>query len=251
MYADRSILPVASHFYLQPKTYFAAERTFIQWISAALLLMTVAAVLLSISDAKKVESSYVTGVILTVLAIVVTVYALVVYFRRLYLLEHAKQYGYSDQIGPAVLTLAVASGIAASLYFAISLHAPIAISTAAVIPEPGKCMRHGFTGISLLEYQPSDVVVDEVRNMFIVPSQSKLTAIPMEISETPSELQVLTELAGDDMEAVTYVDGILYAVSEGKISSELLAFTWRPVSYGVDEEVLKFAGRSVGWSRVD
>ena len=229
----------------QPKTYFAAERTFIQWISAALLLLTVAAILLSLSTEAGMESGYASGLMLTVLAIVVTIYALVVYFRRLYLLEHGKPYGYKDHIGPAVLAVAVACGIGASLYAAVYLHKLPAISTAAVIAEPGNCIGHDVTGISLLEYQPSDVVVDEARDMLIIPSQSKLTSVPMNVNHTPSDLRVLIELAGYDMEAVTYVNGTLFALSEDESSSVLLAFHWNHGNFS-DIEDLLLVGRFVG-----
>lgn len=226
----------------QPKTYFAAERTFIQWISAALLLITVAAILLSLSNDEGMASGYASGLVLTVLAMVVTLYALVVYCRRLYLLGNGKPYGYVDYIGPAVLAMAVAGGIGASLYVAVYLHNPPAISTAAVIAEPGNCIRHDFTGISLLEYQPSDVVVDEARDMLIIPSQSKLTSVPINMNHTASDLLVLTELAGADMEAVTYGNGTLFALSEDESSSMLLAFEWSHGNYS-DVEDLHLVGR--------
>jgi preprotein translocase subunit SecG len=42
------------------------------------------------------------GIGLMVLAIVVVCYALSIYFRRLYLLQHGKSDGYTDHVGPVV-----------------------------------------------------------------------------------------------------------------------------------------------------
>ena len=212
-----------------------------------MLLVTVAAFLLTITDEEGVQSGYTTGIILTSLAIVVTLYALVIYFRRLYLLQNAKPYGYSDHAGPVALTMAVACGISVLLYITISLHDPVLSSTkdsTAVIIEGGRCMRHNFTGISLLEYQPSDVLVDETRNLLIIPSLSKLTSLPVELglSETPSDVQILTEFMGFAFEAVTYVDETLYALSEDTVSSTLLAFAWQQ-TIGATDEHLQLVGR--------
>lgn len=191
------------------------------------MLITVAAILLSFSSADGSQSGFVAGLTLTVLAVVVTLYALVVYFRRLYLLEHGQAYGYTDHMGPPVLAIAVAAGIGAAIYVAARRNQPVTVSTAALIAEPGKCMKHGFHGIPLLEYQPSDVVLDEISNSLIIPSQSKLTAIPLGTPESTHEIKVLIELFGFDMESVAYVNGTLYALAEDKDVSTLLAFEWQ------------------------
>jgi hypothetical protein len=206
------------------------------------MLITVAAILLSFSTTEGMESGYVAGLTLTILAIVVTIYALVVYFRRLYLLKNGEAYGYTDHMGPPVLAVAVAAGIAAAIYVATYRHQPEVVSTAALLVEPGKCMQHEFQGISLLEYQPSDVILDVANDILIIPSQSKITSIPLSMPGEPHDVKVLIELAGYDMEAVTYLNDTLFAVSEDKKESMLLAFKWRPNIFSKVSE-LELVGR--------
>lgn len=63
-------------------------------------------------------------------------------------------------------------------------------------------------GISVLEYQSS-----YFRSLFIIPSQSKLAEIASEISDLPSDLEVLTSLVDHDVNAsVTYANGLLFGV---------------------------------------
>lgn len=200
------------------------------------MLITVAAILLSFSKAEGMQSGFVAGIILTVLAVLVTMYALAVYYRRIHLLEKGLPYGYIDHMGPAVLAVAVAAGIAAAIYVAAYNHKSLEMSTAALVAEPGCCVEHGFKGISLLEYQPSDVVVDELKNLLIIPSQSKITSIPLEINDTPPDVKVLVEVPGVDMESVALVNGRLFALSEDKDMSILLAFDLKTNIFNKAEE---------------
>jgi hypothetical protein len=101
--------------------------------------------------------------------------------------------------------------------------------TFATADSSGECKQHNFTGISLLEYEPSDVVVDETQKMLIIPSQSKLTGLPLDGDTVEQQISVLGEVPGTDIEAITYANGMLYAVSESKGSSSLLALEPRVV----------------------
>lgn len=116
------------------KTYFAAEQAFMHLISTALLLETVAVILFSIAVKEQNDTVFATEIILTTIAIILTLDDFVVYYRRLYLLQSSRPYGYADYAGPVGLTMAVAGGISAFPYIAVHLHHPAAISTAAVIP---------------------------------------------------------------------------------------------------------------------
>ena len=44
-------------------------------------------------------------------ALVVIVYAVILFYRRLYLMTNAKPYGYSDMIGPPVFALFTITGV--------------------------------------------------------------------------------------------------------------------------------------------
>ena len=74
---------------VEPKSYFANERTFIQWISAALLLLTVSTILMSSGQFKR------TSAMIAFSAFFLVGYATFVYFRRIKLLSDGKGYGVS------------------------------------------------------------------------------------------------------------------------------------------------------------
>ena len=50
-------------------------------------------------------------------ALVVCVYAICLYYRRLHLMINAKPYGYGDTIGPLIFVLIVIVGIALTIHY--------------------------------------------------------------------------------------------------------------------------------------
>ena len=225
---------------LQPKSYFAAERTYIQWISAALLLVTVASIL----NALSVDTTHMIERIMMVLAGMITIYALAIYFRRLYLLERALPYGYQDHAGPIVLTTAILLGILTLLYFSVYQHREALLQMVVPKIEVGKCMQHSFSGVSMLEFQPSDIVVDTARDIFLVPSITDIRSLSKEATnDSVRMLHTLVTVDHEDFEALTFHDdGTLYAVSEDPNNSILLAFRWStPV--GAFTHAMELVGR--------
>ena len=101
---------------VEPKSYFANERTFIQWISASLLLLTIAVLLMGyngVDGSPSGHSSYAhfAGVGLCCGSVLMVLYATFVYFRRIKLLSSGSPYGYVDHVGPAVLSIGVCLGV--------------------------------------------------------------------------------------------------------------------------------------------
>jgi uncharacterized membrane protein YidH (DUF202 family) len=96
---------------VEPKSFFANERTFIQWISAALLLMGVGELLFVSARESLSQSALVAGNFLFVVALVVVVYAGALFYRRLFLMTNAKPYGYSDVIGPSFFAVFIITGM--------------------------------------------------------------------------------------------------------------------------------------------
>lgn len=96
---------------VEPKSFFANERTFIQWVSAALLLMTVAELLFASARDSLSKSALVAGNFMMAVALVVIVYAIVLFYRRLYLMSNSKPYGYADTIGPFVFAVFIITGM--------------------------------------------------------------------------------------------------------------------------------------------
>lgn len=96
---------------VEPKSFFANERTFIQWISAALLLMGVGELLFVSARESVSRSALVAGNFLFVVALVVVIYAVALFYRRLFLMTNAKPYGYSDVIGPSFFAVFIITGM--------------------------------------------------------------------------------------------------------------------------------------------
>lgn len=237
---------------VEPKTYFANERTYIQWVSVALLLVTIATLLLGIAIQDNLRAPRIMAIVLVFAALFIAGYSFAVYYRRLYLLKNAKPYGYIDHAGPMILSAAVIMAMLAILYYSFTADSTSTESAGSyqyASHDPvGGCQRHNFTGISLLEYQPSDSVLDETTNFLIIPSQSRITGLPLDYQGETVPISIMCEVAGTDIEAITYVRNVLFAVSESRGSSLLMAFQPRRVGIRTYFDLVsqwKLEGRSL------
>jgi len=207
---------------VEPKSFFANERTFIQWISAALLMITVSIVLFEVGQ----EDARYMGIVLCIIGMAVAVYSLFLYFRRVYLMKNGKPYGYVDHLGPVVLTGAILFGVSGMLYYhARRTSVEAASLNANISSNPGQCDLFNIAGVSKLEYQPSDALIDTDRGILLVPSMNQITALYLE-GNTGGDLRVVADIRGADFEAMTYAEGIVYVISESGSESELFAFEW-------------------------
>jgi uncharacterized membrane protein YidH (DUF202 family) len=85
---------------IEPKTYFANERTFIQWLSASLFLVTLAIALLEVGG----SAMFMANVFFAV-AVMFMGYSTGIYYWRLNKIRTAGSGRYDDPYGPAVLSL--------------------------------------------------------------------------------------------------------------------------------------------------
>ncbi|CAJ1968537.1 unnamed protein product [Cylindrotheca closterium] len=218
---------------IEPKTYFANERTFIQWVSAALFLVTTSAILLEAENGEGYAK--LTATTLLIFALIIAIYAVGLYYFRLWLLTNARPYGYISHFGPFVLTGAAIAGTWVILRqirlveFQEEIERSVeeAKSKAFVQADPGVCMEHDISSFSPLEFEPSDALMDLQRNQLLVPSLSEIYGFPLpewnsegvlEIPNVSSSIVAQVELA--DFEAITLVDDdTLYAVSEIDITT--------------------------------
>lgn len=211
---------------VEPKSYFANERTFIQWISAALLLVTISVLLI---DREGDDHGHVatTGLVLLIGAVVVVVYATFVYFRRVQLLSKGAPYGYVDHIGPALLAAAVASGVLVILLVHLADTSSSSGSMPLLRAQSGLCYQHSNKGIPALLYQPSDLVIDNDRDMLLVPSLQRI--VGHSTKEPNSNVVTLVEIPDADIEGLTYAGDRLFALSEkgGRNSSSLIELDWQ------------------------
>ena len=96
---------------IDAKTYFANERTFIQWLGAALFLVTLASAMMATG-----ETGRVVGTIFFPVGIFFLVYALYTFHWRLKLINNAGVGGrFDDPYGPTVLTVGVLISLLAVL----------------------------------------------------------------------------------------------------------------------------------------
>jgi uncharacterized membrane protein YidH (DUF202 family) len=207
---------------VEPKSYFANQRTFIQWISAAVLVTTIAVLLLKIET----QHPYCWGVGLALLgtSAVTVVYSVYVYVRRVKLLSRGEPYGYVDHCGPLFLSCAIFLGLLAliAIFVTIKLDKTTQYSSFTIQPKDNVCVQHEMAGLSRLEYQPSDILVQENDDRLMIASLDTIRA-----HSATGNVETLVEIPGADLEALTSKGRAVYAVSEvsGK-KSKLFALVW-------------------------
>lgn len=168
------------------------------------------------------------GSFMVATALFITAYGLFVYYRRIQLMRTGKPYGYADFMGPGILTISVLTGISLLIYF--SMTAPDPANPAVTMTESaGSCVRRQLPGLSVMESQPSGVVVDKKRGLALVPSLNQIIAVPSGLPTSAmsnSEWEIVGELPGTNLEALEIIDNKLYALSEGIDESEILYLEW-------------------------
>jgi len=219
---------------VEPKTYFANERTFIQWISVSLWLVTISSLIIE-RDQYGTSHLTTTGIALCSGALAVVAWASYVYSRRIRLLRSGNPRGYVDHIAPILLAGSVLIGVIVLLVEKTSIATSMAASGVGPLrPELGRCFLHPNMGISNLQYQPSDVAVDDRRQMLLVPSLDRI------MGHSTMNLDFVQELArvpGADFEGLVEANGRVFALSEAQSGNAtgLLELSWR----GVKLELLK------------
>jgi SPX domain protein involved in polyphosphate accumulation/uncharacterized membrane protein YidH (DUF202 family) len=83
---------------IDPKTFFANERTFLQWFNSSIFLGSAGLTLIGLNQKNL-------AIIVIILACIVIFYAQYTYLKRTYLLNNKISTGYSDLYGPIVLSL--------------------------------------------------------------------------------------------------------------------------------------------------
>jgi len=99
---------------IEPKTYFANERTYLQWFNAGAVLGSVSLALLAMPG-----NGWYAGVVFLPLAVILMLYALYTYQHRLRMIQARKMEGYHDAWGPVILTLALAVAYIATGIFSL------------------------------------------------------------------------------------------------------------------------------------
>jgi SPX domain protein involved in polyphosphate accumulation/uncharacterized membrane protein YidH (DUF202 family) len=222
---------------VEPKSFFANERTLIQWITGALLLLTVAALLIDIDNSAVTHKI---GFTIVLCSAFILCYGVFVYYRRIYLMTTGSAYGYVDYVGPILLASCVLASVAIVLYFLLYT-APkktkVVPISSSIHNVSGVCEQYTFDNLSKLEFQPSDVIVDSRRNLLLVPSLSQIVSVPLDKHQL-SRPRVLIDIPGADIEALTSNGRSIYAVSEGKGESNLFELKWNSGKLHVVQQFL-------------
>lgn len=108
--APRQVAKVQRPLKIEPKTYFANERTFIQWMSAGVLIFSLSVALMTISP-----TSRVVGLVLFPVAILFFAYALWLFLWRVNMINSRERKNYFDSFGPWFFSITLSLVAAVSL----------------------------------------------------------------------------------------------------------------------------------------
>jgi len=95
---------------VEPKVFFAAERTFLSWLEFSILIGSIAATLLNFGDAASLAGAWA----FTILACGSLVYSMGLYLWRAKAIRERKAVNYHDSWGPTVLCLGLLVAVAVS-----------------------------------------------------------------------------------------------------------------------------------------
>ncbi len=98
---------------VEPKVYFAAERTFLSWLEFAIILGSIAATLLNFGDSAALASAWA----FTIVACLALFYSMALYVWRLDKIRRRRAVTYHDHWGPSVLCVGLFTAVAVSFGF--------------------------------------------------------------------------------------------------------------------------------------
>ena len=125
---------------VEPKTYFANERTFIQWLSSAILLVTMSTAVMSLNDTARVA-----GTVFVPVSLIFMFYALGVYYWRLGKINSRDGSRYDDPYGPVLLTVLLSIAIVVTVSVIWTRPETVA-DVGGALGNPGFSARHRSEG---------------------------------------------------------------------------------------------------------
>jgi uncharacterized membrane protein YidH (DUF202 family) len=111
--SKRIALPIR----VEPKVYFANERTFLSWLNFAVVVGALAVGMLNFGDRAAVWSA----AVFTLVAVLAMAYALWVFHQRARAIRRRGSAGFDDRRGPYVLTAALFSAVVANFVIRIAV----------------------------------------------------------------------------------------------------------------------------------
>ncbi|KAF7336824.1 SPX domain-containing protein [Mycena venus] len=105
---------------IEPKVYFAAERTFLKWLNNAVFIGTIATTLLNFTSPED-QRGLISAALFTLAALLAIAYSAVIFVYRAYRLRARRADGlYYDKYGPTLLCLALFAAIATNIGLRVS-----------------------------------------------------------------------------------------------------------------------------------
>ncbi|KAJ2542000.1 hypothetical protein EV175_006095, partial [Coemansia sp. RSA 1933] len=101
---------------VEPKVFFANERTFLSWLNFAIVLGSLALGLLNFGD----RTGKIAGAAFTLIAMFVMVYALMLFQWRAERIRRREAGPYDDRVGPTVLVIVLISAVVLNFYLKLS-----------------------------------------------------------------------------------------------------------------------------------
>jgi len=205
----------------EPKTHFANERTFLQWVRVSIIFMAFGE-LIQITLGVRSKSIV---VYLFVLALLAAAYSVMQYYRRVYAMSRGKYDGFADYYGPGIFTSLMITAICMQLFYMLQTPAPGPI----LVAQEGICVSRSLEGVSKMVFQPSDAVVDEQNGLVLVPSLGTIISlsngVPASNEVNDASVQILVDTLDEEFEALLYVGNKqhVYALSERGEQSSIIA----------------------------
>lgn len=100
---------------VEPKVYFAAERTFLSWLEFSIILGSIAAALLNFGDDVSLLSAW--G--FTIVACAALIYSMVLYLWRVQMIRGRRAVRYHDKYGPTALCIGLLAAVAINFMFRV------------------------------------------------------------------------------------------------------------------------------------
>ncbi|KAI8376002.1 VTC domain-containing protein [Radiomyces spectabilis] len=105
---------------VEPKVFFANERTYFSWMSLGTLMATFSIALFNAGDAV----GKISGVVYTLVSLSTLLYGMGLYYRRRELIRARASGPYDDITGPTAICLALLFAVALNAYLKFTIHSP-------------------------------------------------------------------------------------------------------------------------------
>ena len=176
----RRMVPVR----IEPKTFFANERTWLNWMNQCVLLVTLAVALLSVS--RSYPSAYPLAIAFSALALLFVLYAIGVFHWRGCMIRIRSAGGYDDRFGPTILSGCLLAILISTIIFSQPEPSVVSNPFKAALPfntnaaagcEPvlGRGVPSSITFPR--SFTPTDAVYHSGRDVTVVSSQSWLALL--------------------------------------------------------------------------